>query len=70
MRGTKDRQASMLALISLESCIPSNHPLRGIKAMADRELLKLSAVFNRMYAKVGRPSVAPEKIFRRGLREP
>jgi transposase len=64
MRGTQDRQASMLAVISIEDRIPSDHPLRRIKRMADQELLKLSAVFNRMYSKVGRPSVAPEKILK------
>src|SRR6478672_4112377 len=64
MRGTQDRQASMLALISIEGRIPSEHPLRGIKGMADRELLGLSRVFNQMYSKVGRPSVAPEKILK------
>jgi len=64
MRGTQDRQATMLALISLESRIPGDHPLRRIKAMADQELLGLSRVFDRMYSKVGRPSVAPEKILK------
>lgn len=64
MRGTQDRQATMLALIRLESRIPTDHPLRRIKAMADQELLGLSRVFDRMYSKVGRPSVAPEKILK------
>ncbi len=64
MRGTQDRQASMLALISIESRIAKDHPLRRIKAMADQELFGLSRVFDRMYSKVGRPSVAPEKILK------
>lgn len=64
MRGTQDKQLSMLTLISIEERIPSDHPLRKIKAMADQRLLKLSGVFNRMYSKVGRPSVAPEKILK------
>src|SRR3989442_8434443 len=64
MRGTQDRQVSMLALISIEGRIPPDHPLRKIKAMADQELLKLSGVFNRMYSTVGRPSVVPEKILK------
>jgi transposase len=64
MRGTQDRQVSMLTLISIEARIPSDHPLRRIKRMADQELLKLSAVFNRMYSQVGRPSVAPETILK------
>jgi transposase len=64
MRGTQDGQASMLALFSIEARIPSDHPLRRIKAMADQELSGLSKVFDRMYSKVGRPSVAPEKILK------
>jgi transposase len=54
----------MLALFSIEARIPSDHPLRRIKAMADQELSGLSEVFDRMYSKVGRPSVAPEKILK------
>jgi transposase len=64
MRGTQDGQASMLALFSIEARIPSGHPLRRIKAMADQELSGLSKVFDRMYSNVGRPSVAPEKILK------
>src|SRR5437899_12858776 len=64
MRGTQDKQASMLALISIEGRIPPDHPLRKIKAMADQELMELSGVVNRMYSTVGRPSVAPEKILK------
>lgn len=64
MRGTQERQATMLAVISIENRVPKDHPLRRIKAMADRELLKLSGVFDRMYSTVGRPSVAPEKILK------
>ena len=32
--------------------------------MADQELVGLSRVFDRMYCKLGRPSVAPEKILK------
>src|SRR5437867_13302272 len=64
MRGTQDRQACMLALISIEARIPSDHPLRRIKRMADQELVGLSRVFERMYSHLGRPSVAPEKILK------
>src|SRR6266542_4463739 len=64
MRGYPDRQTSMLALISIEARIPSDHPLRRIKGMADEELKKLSGVFNRMYSRVGRPSIAPERILK------
>ena len=64
MRGTQDRQQSMFALISMEARIPSDHPLRRIKQMADQQLVGMSRVFDRMYSQVGRPSVAPEKILK------
>jgi transposase len=64
MRGFQDGQTNMLAVISIEQRIPSDHPLRRIKRMADQELKKLSGVFNRMYSQVGRPSVAPERILK------
>jgi transposase len=64
MRRTQDRQQSMLAVISTETRIPIDHPLRRIKKMADQELVGLSRVFDRMYCKLGRPSVAPEKILK------
>jgi transposase len=54
----------MLALFSIESRIPSAHPLRRIKRIADQQLVGLSKVFDRMYCSVGRPSVAPEKILK------
>jgi hypothetical protein len=58
MRGLQDGQTSMLAVISIEQRIPSDHPLRRIKGMADQEFKKLSGVFNQMYSQVGRPSIA------------
>jgi len=64
MRGTQDKQTSMLALFSIEARIPSDHPLRRIKKLADRQLVELSGVFNRMYSQVGRPSIAPERILK------
>ena len=48
MRGFQDGQTSMLAVMSIEERIPSDHPLRRIKGMAAQELKKLSGVFNRM----------------------
>lgn len=64
MRGTQDRQQSMLGLTSIEARIPDDHPLRRIKKMADQELVRLSRVFDRMYSNLGRPSVAPETILK------
>ncbi|MCY3660869.1 MAG: hypothetical protein OXG36_17835 [Caldilineaceae bacterium] len=41
--------------------MPKDHPLRRIKAVADVALARLSPAFDRMYAKVGRALVPPER---------
>ena len=64
MRGTHERQATMLSIVSPEQRVPRDHPLRKIKAMADKELKRLSPVFSRMYSSTGRPSIPPERILK------
>lgn len=64
MRGVKDPQSSMLCLISPESRISANHPLRAVKQLADAVLRELSPVFDEMYSAVGRPSVPPEMLLK------
>lgn len=54
----------MLCLVSLESRVPSDHPLREIKKLADAALRELSPVFDAMYAQTGRPSVPPERLLK------
>lgn len=64
MRGKAPQQTSMLALVSLESLVPSEHPLRRIKPRVDQALRDLSPVFDAMYADGGRPSVPPERLLK------
>jgi transposase len=64
MRGIADKQRSMWAFVSIEERIAIEHPLRGIKKLADQRLVKMSAVFNQMYSQVGRPSIAPERVLK------
>lgn len=64
MRGADTKQSSMLCLMSPESRVPSNHPLRGIKRIADEVLNDMSPLFDEMYAETGRPSVAPERLLK------
>ena len=52
----------MLCLLSLESRIAADHPLRGIKKLADTALRRLSDDFDAMYADGGRPSIPPERL--------
>ena len=65
MRGENTKQASMLCLISPESVVPKDHPIRLIKALADAVLEELSPVFDGMYSSVGRPSIPPERQLNR-----
>jgi transposase len=61
MRGTDTKQSSMLCLISPESVVPTEHPIRRVKRLADDALAALSPTFDAMYASVGRPSIPPER---------
>jgi transposase len=47
--------------------VRKDHPLRAIRAMVDEILGHLSRHFDTMYARVGRPSIAPERLLRAQL---
>lgn len=65
MRGNDDQlQSGMFSYVSLEDRIPEVHPLRGVRKLADAVLAEMSKDFDGMYAKVGRPSIPPERLFR------
>jgi transposase len=64
MRGADGRQAGMFSYVSPEQRIPAEHPLRPIREMTDEVLRQLSRRFAGLYAKTGRPSIAPEKLLR------
>lgn len=67
MRGHVDPQASMFSYFSPESRVPEKHPLRAIKARADKVLGSMSAEFDRLYAETGRPSIPPEQLLKASL---
>lgn len=56
MRGTEQKQESMLTLLSPERAVPQKHPLRKVKELADAALRELSPVFDEMYSALGRPT--------------
>ena len=65
MRGNDDQlQSGMFSYVALEERIPIAHPLRGVRKLADAVLFEMSKEFDGMYAKVGRPSIPPERLFR------
>jgi transposase len=57
----------MFSYISPEQRVRKDHPLRPIRTMVDEILKQLSPQFNKMYAKVGRPSIPPEQLLRAQL---
>jgi transposase len=64
MRGDDPQQAAMFSYISPEERVPQEHPLRRIRGMVEAVLKELSPPFERLYARTGRPSIAPEKLLR------
>lgn len=64
MRSKDVQRASMWTTLSPEDAVPVDHPLRPIRAMVNAILVELSPEFSRIYAKGGRPSIAPEKLLR------
>jgi transposase len=57
----------MRCLISPESRVPKDHPLRRVKGLVDEVLRDLSPLFEEMYAQVGRPSIPPERLLKAKL---
>ena len=64
MRGTPDRQLSMLSSLSTEDLIPVDHPIRRIRVVVDTVIAELDDTFDAMYATSGRPSVPPEMLLK------
>lgn len=64
MRGQHSNQSSMICLVSPETSVPADHPIRALKLIADTALASLSPVFDEMYAAGGRPSVPPERLLK------
>jgi transposase len=64
MRGEDRRQGEMFSYVSLEQRVPLNHPLRQLQPMVNQALAELSPRFEELYSRVGRPSIAPEKLLR------
>jgi transposase len=67
MRGDDQQQSHIFSYLSPEERVRKDHPLRAIRTMVDEVLSQLSRRFDAMYAGVGRPSIAPEKLLRAQL---
>ena len=67
MRGADEQQSQIFSYLSPEARVRKDHPLRAIRIMVDEVLAQMSGSFGAMYAAVGRPSIAPEKLLRAQL---
>jgi transposase len=64
MRGDDQNQSPMFSYLSPEDRVPADHPLRLIRKMTDEALTELSGQLEKLYPRLGRPSIAPEKLLR------
>jgi transposase len=67
MRGDDHQPDAMFSYVSAEQRVPQDHPLRAIRAVVDDVLRDMSHEFDRLYARVGRPSIPPERLLRAQL---
>jgi transposase len=67
MRGCDEASGSMFSYVGLEARVPGDHPARSIWVLVNRALAELHATFAGLYAREGRPSIAPEKLLRASL---
>jgi transposase len=64
MRGTETNQQVLFSYVAIEARIPSDHPLRAMKALLEPVLIEIAPRFATMYAEAGRPSIPPEQLLR------
>jgi len=62
MRGQQERTGPLFSYISTEDRIPTTHPLRQVRRLADQALDRLNPHFCWIYPEGGRPSIPPEKL--------
>jgi transposase len=64
MRGDDVQQEALFSLVSTEDRIPAGHPLRKLRIVVNGLLASMHDAFTPLYADVGRPSIAPERLLR------
>lgn len=64
MRGSDFQQTGLFSYVSAEARVPATHPLRKLQVVVNGILASMTGEFAPLYADTGRPSIAPEKLFR------
>jgi transposase len=64
MRGIDEKPSQLFSYVNLERRVPSDHPLRAIRALVDAVLAGQSRTLTKLYARDGRPGIPPERLLR------
>jgi len=64
VRGSDERTGELFSYVDLEARVRPDHPLRSIRKIVNTALEQLQPDFASLYSKMGRPSIAPEKLLR------
>lgn len=64
MRGTDERSGKLFSYVDLEQRVPTRHPLRAIRRLVNEALADIGPELEAIYSRIGRPSIAPEKLLR------
>jgi transposase len=67
MRGSDAVTGAMFSYVDIEARVPAKHPIRVIRRIVNEVLAGLDADFAAVYAAIGRPSIAPERLLRASL---
>jgi transposase len=61
MMGYGDPQRTLFYQLSLETFVPTEHPLRAIRPLIEDQAIRRAC--RELYAPIGRPSIPPEQLF-------
>jgi transposase len=64
MRGTDERSGKLFSYVDLEQRVPTGHPLRAIRGLVNEALTDIGPELEAVYSRIGRPSIAPERLLR------
>ena len=64
MRGTDERSGGLFSYVDLEARVRADHPLRAIRSIVNDALRDSAPDFGALYSRIGRPSIAPERLLR------
>ena len=64
MRGADVMTEELFTVGGLDQCVTADHPLRPVRDVFNRCLVRMDSHFDGLYSPFGRESIAPEKLLR------